>query len=937
MSTARRLLGGVVTFTYAIGLIAIPSFHIQAAPLEYMLNLPNGQQAAVYGNGIAQVFTKDRKQVEYRVIPTTRTYNDVGPAGGLPDKAQVLAELSKAPSRPYDPQRIIVVFKGGVSAPTDLKTLEKPAMVAMRKAFRAGVTPAIPQYTNDPATNRLFAQFGVDRMQRMFAQFDRSSLSSMRSLAQSSVKGELLDFSNAYRLHITAASVPDAVAKALKLPNVAYASPDWSVTTFRAQSYTLDQRSLLQNSMRSGAVPQTIRTKSLTQAVPTNFSVATSAQSLLNSSSVDVLAAYDEIQNRFHQLPGTGETITNVSIGDLDDASAATNTSDPCNFYASVYGPTTEVISGQRYLNWPSMPLIPTYTADVNGNLSGSAEVCGVDPQLGEVGLDFSMMAPLPHNLQRPGEMGSQLTDLFGIAPGANFRLVVPGSFNPTFTDIDGALLGASMKTPRTDVITASLGFGEDAYGFPGRFLEDDPLSRSIVAGIVFGKNIAVVISANDGLRTFTNAAVGPNGGSAATLNAFTAGMFPTNLNDIAFSTTPSVDFDAGSIDAGGTTLDDIFAAPPQNPLFASLRNAHAFAETRWTGFTNFSSGYGSRVNVSAPSDNVLAVSHSFGGADDAVDISLSGGTSASAPETAAATAVALQVARLTGHPFFFKFAVRDFLAKTGTPVPAVSQADSPLNVGPQIDLTRAVETLIRESGSSITPAIARIGVEQRTAYANFDGAFTSITDPSAIDLQGPVSTADNTNTDRHELAWITIAPDWEGVPDSATYKLTVTGHSAPVLATTRFARLLPEQILNADGLIARFNVEPYRQLDVQRNERRPHRFAKLLVDVRSRRRNDARGACAAGSFGRDDSLGRRHSGAIRSVTRPQRILTDTARFRTRTHRSGNGHTVSSTAHYSASTGIERHGERTGQQPARRRYLRLRHTVRRRGGKRTLQ
>ena len=72
------------------------------------------------------------------------------------------------------------------------------------------------------------------------------------------------------------------------------------------------------------------------------------------------------------------------------------------------------------------MPLIPTYTADSSGVLDPTGETCGDDPTLTEVGLDFSMMAPLPHDAQRPGHEGSGLTDLLGIAPGADYRLVLP-------------------------------------------------------------------------------------------------------------------------------------------------------------------------------------------------------------------------------------------------------------------------------------------------------------------------------------------------------------------------------------------------------------------------------------------------------------------------------------------------------------------------------
>src|SRR5206468_1009370 len=46
-----------------------------------------------------------------------------------------------------------------------------------------------------------------------------------------------------------------------------------------------------------------------------------------------------------------------------------------------------------------------------------------------------------------------------------------------------------------------------------------------------------------------------------------------------------------------------------------------------------------------------------------------------------------------------------------------------------------------------------------------------------------------------------TIAPDWEGVPAGAGFRLFVAGHPESVLATTRWARLLPAQVLAAAGL----------------------------------------------------------------------------------------------------------------------------------------
>src|SRR6267378_8655727 len=626
----------------------------RAPTIAYSLDLPSGQIAKVFSNGVAAVFSKDRRKVEFRAYPVTPQYDEAAGQTGLPDKTQLIADLAAGAKELYANGRVLVVFASGVTGTSDV--------VSGRGAA----------FTNDSTTNASLAGLGVDRSERLFRTFNRDSLAVMHADAQAALGTPLVNFSNAYRLHLTGASVREAVTALLQSPAVVYASPDFRVSSSQAISIPIPAGTVQPFTASAGKPPPPSAA-----GVPSNFALASSAQSLLNAPGTDAAAAFDEIDRQFHQLPGQDEIITNVSLGDLDDASVVNNFNDPCSFYATVFGPTTVLIGGQRYLNWPSMPLIPTYTSNQRGELSGTGEVCGVDPYLGEVGLDFSMMAPLPHAQQRPGQVGSGLTDLLGIAPGASYRLVVPAvpAGGPVFiSDIDGSFLGAAMQSPPPDVITASLGFAVDQFGFSGRYLEDDPLTEAIIAGLV-QQNIVVTVSSGDGLRTFTNAAVAPSGGSAPTL-AIGPGGKPSDLNDVAFSGAPSRDFDSGSIDVGGTTLDDINSAPPQDPANASLAAQHAFPEVRWNGFTDFSSGYGSRVNVSAPGDNVLGFSHSFGGAPDAVQVGLTGGTSASAPQTAAAAAVVMQVARLTGHPFDNARQVRSFLAQTGTPVSTVPQSD---------------------------------------------------------------------------------------------------------------------------------------------------------------------------------------------------------------------------------------------------------------------
>jgi hypothetical protein len=804
-----RSAAGFLAVAYILS-AGVPS---AAAPPQVLeqVSLPDGRTAAVYSGGVTRIEDAKHHTQQTRTLLVGRD----GPGGsGLPSKAEIVRRLTESPyaSQGYPPNVAIVVLRGAVT-PAQTVTVADEQLSAYRRELALGAPALAPSYTSDAATNTALAAIGTDQLRHLFTNVRPSLLRSTSSLFSASA----VNAGSAYLVHFRGARVEDAVKALLALPGVAYASPNYYVGPAHTTPQPLPQLARLHAQLAAQSLPASFgRSQSRSRrgqlriggaTLPTNYALTSSFQTLLNTPGLDAAAAYDVITNKYNQLPGTGEIITNVSEGDLDDASE-TSPSDPCSIQVLSWGPTTILSGGQRYLDWPSMPLIPTYTSTDNGTLSGSASVCDVDPFDTEIGLDFSMMAPLPHNQQRSGNPGSGDTDLLGVAPGATYRLVVPASFTPTIADIDGALLGAGQQSPAPNVITASLGFGYDGFGFPSRYLEDDPLTESIVASLV--KNgIVVCISANDGLRSaFTNAAVSPSGGSAPT-NVVPAGATPSALSDVAFSTTPSLDPDSGAIDAGATTLDDIFAAPPQYAPNASLASQHAFAETRWTGYTAYSSGFGSRVNLSAPGDNVMGFMHS-GSTAQSVAVVNDGGTSASSPEIAAAAAVVLQVARLTGHPLGSPSAVRSFLASTGTAVPAVPQSDVVNGIGPQVDLGRAVSTLFANAGIAIPAAVGRVAVEQRRdgdyGFGNppfYDGLFATDTNPTAIDLAGPpVNPAggDNTLTAADQLAWITIAPDWEGLPAGSTYKFTLQG-SGTVLATTPWVRMLPAQLLGAAGL----------------------------------------------------------------------------------------------------------------------------------------
>src|SRR5262249_47092854 len=147
-------------------------------------------------------------------------------------------------------------------------------------------------------------------------------------------------------------SVATAVARLRSNPDVAYAAPNWTVTTANTPAVPVPS-SAVAAARRSARALAVRATAPSIPGVPDNFDLTSSAQSMLNRPGVDAVPAFAQIAAH-GQLPGQGEIITNVSLGDLTDAAAAASPSDPCNFFASNYGPTTIVQNGQRYLDWPS-------------------------------------------------------------------------------------------------------------------------------------------------------------------------------------------------------------------------------------------------------------------------------------------------------------------------------------------------------------------------------------------------------------------------------------------------------------------------------------------------------------------------------------------------------------------------------------------------------
>jgi hypothetical protein len=641
--------------------------------------------------------------------------------------------------------------------------------------------------TSDTALNSALQRAHAVSMRPLVPGLAAAQAQQLRSAAQAKLGSGAIDLSEVQVVQLAGGDATAAARALAATPGVVYAEPDQTVSPMNTGSVPLPS-SVSPTAGKAGSSAKAQGSGATgADGVPGNAALSTSLQSFLNAGGVNATGAYSLLKQKFDQLPGTGETITNVSIGDLTDKSTPNLGST---------GPTTVVQNGQRYLDIPTMPLIPTYTADATGVLDPTGTAQGQDPALGEVLLDFSVMAPLPHELQRPDMQGSGSSDLLGIAPGANYRLVVPQQ--PTFSQIAVALLAAARQQPRPDVITASLGYGTDAAGLPGRYLEDDPVQQAVIASIVKQYGITVVVSSNDGTRLYTNAAVGPDGGSTAT-DVTRKAADTTRIDDDQLSTTPSKVLDSGAIAAGGTTTDDTLSVPPQNGGAASANGT--WATTRLNGSAVFSSGFGTRVDVSAPSDGIPAFEHLGQTAQSVAEV-LNGGTSASAPEIAAAAAVVLQASRLTGqHPS--PDDVRSLLERTGRAVPTPPQIDQPLHVGPQLDVTAAVQAVLAKAHGSPAdtgrPGIVRLSVAHRQTTGGLGSSYLEATDPGRIDLAGPGSGPSATGEGL--VGPVTIGADVTGLPDQqgVSYALRIGDHE--FTSDVPAIRLTPTQMLTAAGL----------------------------------------------------------------------------------------------------------------------------------------
>jgi hypothetical protein len=562
-------------------------------------------------------------------------------------------------------------------------------------------------------------------------------------------------------------------------------------------------------------------------SLPPNYSYATDGQSYNDAASNDTTGASVALAKKFKQQPAQGETVTNISLGTIDNTS-------------------TVLEHGQRFLEQTGFPKIPTFISSQDctaGPCKAVLDPVGTNSNDGqgdltEVLLDFSTMAPPPRgdarvpNPQKPGQLG----EILGAAYGANYRLINP-LVNGT-PDFVAAFMGAGfLQTPKPSVITASIGNGLPPGAFPDDQFEAETAIRDIVSTLVFGQDIFVTISAGDGQDDTGTA--GPPNGASGPYNVAPAAFVAPDLDSFN-PADPNFTYlwtsearllpDTGSNSAGGTTLNDVFNNVPDNTAFSALQaHTQTTTETRWTGQQNFHSGVGTRDSVAAPADDVLFLAQVEDAAGNPVDpISvepeLVGGTSASSPEIAAAAAVVRQAARLTGHPLT-AIATRDLLAATGhtNVTPTFDLVGNP--VGRTLDLTAAVNRVLANAGATGTPDLVRMSVAVRKAVpgnAGYGRTFYTDTPQDAaahtatIDLSQGLSPASSFNnetlaaTGNNVNSPITFGVDAAFLSPAARFSWTLSSGARTATVPARdfdpsraSLRLLPTEIFAMLGLPA--------------------------------------------------------------------------------------------------------------------------------------
>lgn len=290
-----------------VALVSIPLFSTQAAPTRqaaflqsaarqpnvlYTFALPHSESAVVYKSGVAKIYTADFSAVETRMIAGLVGRAQSAGALGASIKAKVRFELSNpVHHHPYASHEVLVVYNGGVHGTRSVVNVPMAKVKAMRKikSLTGSVAPSqAPKYTTSGKLNALLARLGVDRSTRLFRNIPSGRLQAMAEQASTASGHPMLNIGNAYKLHVTNASVPKAVAALRRLGAVSYASPAYYVSTMHTRPIPIP-RSKVGHSMKPNTNTQFTPATGTAGGsdLPSNYGLQSSLQSAFNAPSLN--------------------------------------------------------------------------------------------------------------------------------------------------------------------------------------------------------------------------------------------------------------------------------------------------------------------------------------------------------------------------------------------------------------------------------------------------------------------------------------------------------------------------------------------------------------------------------------------------------------------------------------------------------------------------
>ena len=214
---------------------------------------------------------------------------------------------ARLPAGVAHPGSAIVAFKTPVSAAGD--------RFAASPAGNAGASDIA-------ALNSALASIGATGVRHLFTNVPAGELAAARARAEAATGRFVTDFTQVYQVTYDPKVASGTAANALaRSPLVSSAMPDWIFKGPQdpAKLSRAGRRAALKAAARARAAdhPQPPDVGSL----PRNDAYRSDAQSYQDAASNNVTGAAQMIAKRFHQQPGQGEVVTNISLGNVNNRS----------------------------------------------------------------------------------------------------------------------------------------------------------------------------------------------------------------------------------------------------------------------------------------------------------------------------------------------------------------------------------------------------------------------------------------------------------------------------------------------------------------------------------------------------------------------------------------------------------------------------------------